>query len=322
MTEVRLTHIGGPTVLLEVEGWRLLTDPTFDVPGRRYTFGWGSASRKTTGPAVPAADLPPIDAVLLSHDHHGDNLDTAGRGLLPAAGVVLTTTSGARRLVGNARALGPWATTRLEAPNKPTIQVTATPCRHGPPLSRPIAGEVTGFAPEWPGQEHGALWITGDTVLYDGVRRVTDRLRVDTALLHLGSVRFPVTGPLRYSMTAQEAVELCRLVRPRTAIPVHYEDWTSTRDERPSSACSRRHRPTSAAVCSGCPSASASPPDLPGGCSLGPVAAPRARDDSAVEVGGELGGGWLETADGVADPCAHRLAGPLAGGRPELPLPP
>ena len=30
MTEVTLTHIGGPTVLLEVEGWRLLTDPTFD----------------------------------------------------------------------------------------------------------------------------------------------------------------------------------------------------------------------------------------------------------------------------------------------------
>jgi hypothetical protein len=30
---VRTTHIGGPTVLLEVEGWRLLTDPTFDPPG-------------------------------------------------------------------------------------------------------------------------------------------------------------------------------------------------------------------------------------------------------------------------------------------------
>jgi len=104
MTDVRLTHIGGPTVLLEVEGWRLLTRSDVRRPGRRYTFGWGSASRKTTGPAVPAADLPPIDAVLLSHDHHGDNLDTAGRGLLPAAVVVLTTTSGAMRLGGNARA--------------------------------------------------------------------------------------------------------------------------------------------------------------------------------------------------------------------------
>jgi L-ascorbate metabolism protein UlaG (beta-lactamase superfamily) len=47
-TEIRLTHIGGPTVLLEVEGWRLLTDPTFDSPGCRYGFGWGSSSHKLT----------------------------------------------------------------------------------------------------------------------------------------------------------------------------------------------------------------------------------------------------------------------------------
>jgi L-ascorbate metabolism protein UlaG (beta-lactamase superfamily) len=226
VTTIRLTHIGGPTVLLEVGGWRLLTDPTFDPPGSRYTFGWGSSSRKLTGPAIAPADLGPIDAVLLSHDHHGDNLDAAGRSLLPSAGAVLTTTAGARRLGGNARGLQPWATTQLEAPGRPTIQVTATPCRHGPPLSRPIVGEVIGFALGWDGQEHGALWITGDTVLYDGVRRVADRLRVGTALLHLGCVRFPVTGPVRYSMTAREAIELCHLVRPRTVIPVHYEGWS------------------------------------------------------------------------------------------------
>ena len=65
--DVRLTHIGGPTVLIEVVGWRLLTDPTFDPPGRRYYFGWGAGSRKIAGPAVAAADLRPVDAVLLSH---------------------------------------------------------------------------------------------------------------------------------------------------------------------------------------------------------------------------------------------------------------
>ena len=66
------------------------------------------------------------------------------------------------------------------------------------------------------------LWLSGDTVLID----------VDTALLHLGGVRFPVTGPLRYSMTAREAVELCRLARPLTAIPVHYEGWPRFRRGR------------------------------------------------------------------------------------------
>jgi L-ascorbate metabolism protein UlaG (beta-lactamase superfamily) len=62
-------------------------------------------------------------------------------------------------------------------------------------------------------------------VLYDGVREVADRLHVDTALLHLGGVGFPITGPLRYTMTARQAVELCSLVRPRTVIPIHYEGW-------------------------------------------------------------------------------------------------
>ena len=101
--------------------------PDLRPPGRRYSFGWGSSFRSLTGPAIAAPDLGPIDAVLVSHDHYGDNLDTAGRALLPAAGAVLTTTTGAGRLGGNARGLLPWATTQLEAPAKPPIQVTATP---------------------------------------------------------------------------------------------------------------------------------------------------------------------------------------------------
>ena len=91
---------------------------------------------------------------------------------------------------------------------------------------------MVGFALRWDGQEHGALWVSGDTVLYDGVREVAGRLRVGTALLHLGGVRFPVTGPLRYTMTARDAAELCGLIRPRTAIPIHYEGWKHFRQGR------------------------------------------------------------------------------------------
>jgi L-ascorbate metabolism protein UlaG (beta-lactamase superfamily) len=232
VSDVRITHIGGPTALIELDGWRLLSDPTFDPPGRRYYFGWGTGSRKLAGPAVAAADLLPIDAVLLTHDHHGDNLDPAGRALLPAAGVVITTASGSKRLGGTTRGLEPWQTTRLEAPGRPTIEITATPCRHGPPLSHPLIGDVIGFALRWDGQRHGVLWISGDTVLYDGVREVADRLQIDIAILHLGGVQFPVTGPVRYTMTAKDAVELCRLIRPRVAIPIHYEGWKHFRQGR------------------------------------------------------------------------------------------
>jgi L-ascorbate metabolism protein UlaG (beta-lactamase superfamily) len=228
----RLTHLGGPTLLIEVGGWRLLTDPTFDPAGGKYSFGWGTGSRKLADPAAGPGEIGEIDAVLLSHDHHEDNLDAAGRALLPSAGTVLTTRAGARRLGGNARGLSPWETTELARDGRPTIEITATPCRHGPPLSRPIVGDVIGFSLAWERQEHGSLWISGDTVLYDGVREVGERLQVGTAVLHLGGVRFPVTGPLRYTMTAAEAIELCGVVSPRTAIPIHYEGWKHFRQGR------------------------------------------------------------------------------------------
>lgn len=246
MTDVTLTYIGGPTLLIEVGGWRILTDPTFDPPGRRYFFGWGTASRKLQGPAIAFDDLGPIDAVLISHDHHGDNLDPTGRELLPRMGRIITTVPGAKRLAGAARrgadgsshdgtptGLAAWQTTTLSAPGKESIEITATPCRHGPPGSRPIVGEVIGFALTWAGQQHGAFWITGDSVLYDGLREVPRRFDVGTVVAHLGGVTFPwLSGPLRYTMNAEEAVELCGALDPTTIVPLHFEGWKHFRQGR------------------------------------------------------------------------------------------
>lgn len=122
VTSLRLTHVGGPTLLIEVGPWRLLTDPTLDPPGRRYRLGWGTGSTKLAGPAIDAAAVQPIDAILLTHDHHDDNLDDAGRELLPSAEVVVTTSSGARRLGAGARGLDPWQSTLLEAPGRPSME--------------------------------------------------------------------------------------------------------------------------------------------------------------------------------------------------------
>ena len=232
MAEIEITYVGGPTALIEVGGLRLLTDPTFEAPGKRYHFGWGAMSRKLEGPAMMPDQLGRIDAVLLSHDHHDDNLDDAGRELLPTAGRVMTTPSGERRLGGNALGLAPWSSTTLALPEGGELKVTATPGRHGPPLSRPIVGEVVGFMLEWEGQRDGALWISGDTVYFDGVAEVGRRFDVGSALLNLGAVRFPVSGPARYTMNAAEAVRVAREFELETVVPLHYEGWKHFRQGR------------------------------------------------------------------------------------------
>jgi L-ascorbate metabolism protein UlaG (beta-lactamase superfamily) len=223
---VRLTHLGGPTLLIEVGGWRILTDPTFDAPGRKYRFGWGTSSTKVGTPAMSADRVGRIDAVLLTHDHHADNLDDEGRTLLIGAPTIITTRSGAGRLGGAARGLVAGEVATLSDGDRPSIEVTATPCRHGPPLSRPIVGDVIGFSLTWTGQRRGSLWISGDTVLTRELLELADRLAVGVAVLHLGGVRFPITGPVRYTMTARDAVRLCARLRPSVAFPVHYEGWS------------------------------------------------------------------------------------------------
>jgi L-ascorbate metabolism protein UlaG (beta-lactamase superfamily) len=110
---LNMTLIGGPTVLIDAGGFRIVTDPTFDAPGE-YRLSYVTLT-KTSGPALAAETIGEIDAVLLSHDQHSDNLDGAGHAFLAKADRVLTTAAGAARLDGNAEGLMSWQTTQLTA---------------------------------------------------------------------------------------------------------------------------------------------------------------------------------------------------------------
>jgi L-ascorbate metabolism protein UlaG (beta-lactamase superfamily) len=222
--DIKVTHISTATMLLEIGALRLLTDPVFDPAGGRYFFGWGTGSKKLTAPSLTPESLGAMDAVLLSHDHHEDNLDKAGRAFLPKVKRVLTTTSGEKRLRANAEGLANWQSTFLESGGT-KVKVTATPSQHGPLIVRPFAGQTIGFMLEWEGQQNGALYISGDTIYYHGIDEIAERFTVSVGIFHLGRASFPITGPIRFTMDARDGIKAAQKLNPRMIIPIHYEGW-------------------------------------------------------------------------------------------------
>ncbi len=226
---MKFTYIGGPTALLEINGLRLLTDPTFDPSGEEYVTSVYTL-RKLEGPAVSVETLGHIDAVLLSHDHHFDNLDRAGRALLSKAGKVFTTREGAERLGGNAVGLLPWSSIELPTPDGGVLRITGTPARHGPPDGD--RGPVTGFVLTSTESPENAIYISGDTVWFEGVAEVSRRFDVFAAILFMGAARVPEVGPAHLTFSAEEAVEAARAFADAIIIPLHYEGWAHFSESR------------------------------------------------------------------------------------------
>ncbi len=226
---VKFTFIGGPTALLEIDGLRLLTDPTFDPAGEEYVTSVYTL-RKLEGPAVSVGSLGRIDAVLLSHDHHFDNLDRAGRAMLPGAGKVFTTPAGAERLGGNAIGLAPWESIELPTPQGGVLRITGTPARHGPPDGD--RGPVTGFVLTLAESPQNAVYISGDTVWFEGVAEVSRRFDVQAAILFMGAARVQEVGPAHLTLTADEAVEAARSFADAIIIPLHHEGWAHFSEKR------------------------------------------------------------------------------------------
>ncbi len=221
--QITVRTFGGPTALIEVGGLRLLTDPTFDPPGD-YSVGGTRVLTKTAPTATTPAELGHLDAVLLSHDEHPDNLDRAGRALLADVPLTLTTPSGAKRLGGTARGLAPWEHVELPRPDGGTLTITATPAQHGPDGCEPITGEVVGFvltAPDLP-----TVYVSGDNASLPVVKEIASRVGpVDTAVLFAGAARTILFDGALLTLNSEQAAEAARLLGARRVVPVHFEGW-------------------------------------------------------------------------------------------------
>jgi L-ascorbate metabolism protein UlaG (beta-lactamase superfamily) len=213
--QVEAFLVGGPTLLLRLGGLSFLIDPTFDAPG---VYEGGRPLTKLTGPAVAPEDLGPIDAVLLSHDQHPDNLDHAGRALLERVPVVLSTPDAAAR-IGHVTGLAPWQRTTVGG-----VTVTALPARHGPEGAEAVAGQVTGF--RLTGDGLPTVYVAGDNAGVDVVQQIADRLGpVDIAILFVGAANVGRFGDEPMTLTGERAARAAALLQATLVIPVHADGW-------------------------------------------------------------------------------------------------
>jgi L-ascorbate metabolism protein UlaG (beta-lactamase superfamily) len=227
--ECSLQFIGNATTLIRLGPFTVLTDPNFLHEGQFAYLGHGLASRRLVGPALDIDQLPALDCVVLSH-MHGDHWDRVAKKGLDRDLPVLTTPKAARALrrqgFTEPIALRTWETD-VRSKDGQTLRVTAMPGRHARGALRhllpPVMGSVLEYEPE-PGRVALRIYITGDTLLVDDLKEIPRRYAsLDVAVVHLGGTTLP--GGFVVTMDATAGADLVELVRPRTAVPVHYDDY-------------------------------------------------------------------------------------------------
>lgn len=218
--DLAVSVLGGPTTVVDIAGRRIVMDPTFDPPGVHAYL------TKLTGPAVRAEALGPVDAVLISHDQHPDNLDDDGRRMALAAPLVLTNPGAAARLGPPAVGIPPWHTYQLSE----SLTVQAVPAVHGPADGQRDAGghvncEVTGFVLSGAGLP--TVYLSGDNASMAAVKEVADRVGVvDVAVLFAGAASVPTKERGRpLTLTSARAAAAAEVLGARIVIPAHVDGW-------------------------------------------------------------------------------------------------
>lgn len=204
--------LGHATVLVEVGGHRVLTDP---VLRPRVAF-----LRRLPTAALPAVDLAGLDAVVISHLHH-DHADVPSLRMLPrdVALLVPPGSIGFFTRLGFTRVIplpvgstwqGPAVTGRRDA-----LRITATPAVHdGHRVPFGPRAESLGFLIE---AGEASVYFAGDTDLFDGMADLCPAL--DVALLPVWGWG-PNLGPGH--LDPERAAQAAALLRPRYAIPIHW----------------------------------------------------------------------------------------------------
>jgi len=221
--------IGNATTLIRFGGLTILTDPAFMHAGTHTYLGHGIWARREVEPACQVADLPPVDLVLLSH-FHGDHFDEAAARDLDRDLPVISTADAVAKLqplgFGQGYALGTWQSHQVQK-GQARLEVTAMPAKHAAEdavaaLLMPVNGHLLEFSRN--DNLLYRLYITGDTMLIDELADIRRSYPdIDLGLIHAGGTTLFMTV---VTMTGEQAVRAVEIIRPRTAIPIHYDDYS------------------------------------------------------------------------------------------------
>jgi L-ascorbate metabolism protein UlaG (beta-lactamase superfamily) len=225
-TTVSVTYFDTAMALIEIGPFRLLTDPVFDDSGAKFEYG-PIRLEKTSKRSVQPEELGRIDAVLLTHDQHGDNLDDCGREFLKSVPLVLTTPLASTRLdVVHAVGLANWESYTLTGESGNSLTVTGMPSQHGPEGTEEMTGPTVGFLIESPIGDFEKIYFAGDTKPFSGTQEVIVRQApVGLLLVNIGRVKLAPAGEMEFTMSAFEAVEFADQLQAKHVIPMHFEGW-------------------------------------------------------------------------------------------------
>ncbi len=202
MAIASVTRVTHSTVLADFDGTKVLTDPWFS---ERPTYRRGEPL------AFNVADLPRLDAVLVSHGHY-DHFDLKAFAGYPDKAVALVVKRG---LADQARAAGftsitevdPWEQVKLGP-----LTVTAAPAKHGVP-------EVT-YILQAAGR---TVFFGADSLRIPELDEVASRYPdIDLALLPVNGLKIRTMLNKQVVMNAMEAADLTKTLHPRLAVPTHY----------------------------------------------------------------------------------------------------
>jgi L-ascorbate metabolism protein UlaG (beta-lactamase superfamily) len=217
--------IGHATALVQIDDKVILTDPVF-------TSTVGQVSKRVVEPGLDPKDLPPVDAVLVSHMHY-DHLSLGSLEMIEPRVRTVLLPAGGTAYLSDGFSFPSYELRTWQAWEKDGLRVTAVPVDHvGYRYGIDDAWmteSFTGYVVEYHGFK---VYFGGDTA-YDQRMFVETGHRfpnIDVALIPIGPIE-PHAIMRRFHVDPHEAVQAFVDLNAARMVPIHYDTFVNSTDK-------------------------------------------------------------------------------------------